>query len=114
MGGQYRHVNLKKNDFPFAAAEHIPRLMLEFEQGPLRAHTPCNFRSPERVVEALAVVMALQAGLPLLDFGGIRGRIRREYFAAVQAGLDRSYEPMKQVFSGVVRRTLRIHAKPSF
>jgi cell filamentation protein len=38
--GKYRQVNLSKGDFPFAAANQIPRLMMEFEKGPLREYTP--------------------------------------------------------------------------
>jgi cell filamentation protein len=129
--GQYRRVNLGKGDFAFAAANQIPALMAEFERGPLRKYTPCRFPSLDQVIEAIAVVhaelmlihpfrdgngrvgrllatlMGLQAGLPSLDFGSIRGRTRHEYFAAVQAGLDRDYGPMQQVFSAVIRRTLR-------
>jgi len=59
----------------------------------------------------LAILMALQAGLPPLDFGAVRGRKRQEYFAAVQAGLDRNYTPMETFFSGVIRRTLRLHSR---
>jgi hypothetical protein len=33
--------------------------------------------------------MALQAGLPPLDFDGLKGERRIEYFAAIKAGLDR-------------------------
>ena len=51
--------------------------------------------------------MALQAELPPLDFAGIKGRTRQEYFAAVRSGLDRNYEPMERIFSDVVRRTRR-------
>lgn len=61
-----------------------------------------------RVGRFLAILMALQAGLPPLDFHGIKGRTRLEYFAAVQAGLDRDYRPMEKIMSGVIRRTLRI------
>jgi cell filamentation protein len=64
-----------------------------------------------RLARILAILMALQAGLPPLDFGAVKGKKRQEYFAAVKAGLDRNYEPMKKVFSGVVRRTLRLHAR---
>lgn len=130
--GEYRQVNVSKGDFPFAAARQIPRLMTELEKGPLREFTPCRVASPDEVVRAiatvhtelmlihpfregngrvgrlLAILMALQAGLPPLDFGGIKGRKRLEYFAAVRAGLDRDYGPMERMFSGVVRRTLRI------
>ena len=59
-----------------------------------------------RVGRLLAVLMGLQAGLPPLDFGNIKGRKRQEYFAAVRAGMDRDYEPMEKVFSDVIGRTL--------
>ena len=108
--GQYRNVNLAKGEFPFAAAREVPRLMGEFEKGPLHQFTPCRLPSREEVVRAIAVVhtelmlihpfregngrvgrvlailMALQAGVPPLDFGSITGRKRQEYFAAVRAG----------------------------
>ncbi|MGH7794148.1 MAG: Fic/DOC family protein [Candidatus Binatia bacterium] len=131
--GKYRSVNLAKGDFPFAAAREVPRLMMEFERGPLKQFTPCQFPSHAEVAMALAVVhtefilihpfregngrigrllavlMALQAGLPPLDFGGIRGRKRLEYFAAVREGMDRNYKPMGKVFSDVIRRTVKRH-----
>lgn len=131
--GQYRRVNLSKGDFPFAAANQIPRLMMELEKGPLRQYTPCRFTVMDEIVRAIAIVhtelllihpfregngraarllailMALQAGLPPLDFGGIKGKTRQEYFAAVQVGLNRDYGPMEKVFSAVIRRTRRIH-----
>ena len=50
--------------------------------------------------------MALQAGLPLLDFGSIRGRGLQEYFSAVRAGLERNYGPMREIFGAVMKRTL--------
>jgi len=53
-------------------------------------------------------VIHRDAGLPPLNFGTIRGKERREYFAAVRAGFDRNYEPMERIFSGVIRRTLEI------
>ena len=131
--GNYRQVNLSKGDFPFAAANQIPRLMIEFEKGPLREYTPCRFTEMSEIARAIAVVhtelllihpfregngrvarllavlMALQAGLPPLDFGNIKGRKRQESFRAVQAGLDRDYKPMEEVFSAVIRRTRRVH-----
>jgi len=51
--------------------------------------------------------MALQAGLPLLDFSDIKGNVKEKYFAAVRAGLDRDYSPMIRIFSDVVSLTLR-------
>lgn len=51
----------------------------------------------------LSTLMALQAGLPLLDFGVIKGKQREAYFAAVQAGMGRSYKPMQEIFRRVVQ-----------
>ena len=130
--GRYRSVNLTKGDFTFAAASHIPQLMEEFAQGPLARYTPCGGGSKALTVRALAIVhaelvlihpfrdgngrgarllavmMAMQAGLPLLDFRGIeRGKKRLVYFGAVQAAVGKNYRPMEQVFSDVIDRTLK-------
>ena len=131
--GRYRQVNLSKGKFPFAPAREIARLMDEFEKGPLREHTPCHPESGVKPARALAVVhaelmlihpfregngrvgrmlavlMALQAGLPPLDFGGILGRRKQEYFNAVQTALTRDYKPMENIFESVIRRTLQTH-----
>jgi cell filamentation protein len=128
--GKYRRVNLTKNNFTFAAANQVERLMEELGKGPLREFTPCRFVIMEKTVKALAVVhtelvlihpfrdgngrvarllatlMALQAELPPLDFSGLKGYGRKAYFAAIQAGLGRDYKPMEEVFSAVIRRTL--------
>ncbi|MBI3320149.1 MAG: Fic family protein, partial [Candidatus Omnitrophica bacterium] len=126
---------LIKGSFPFAPAREIPRLMEELERGPLNELTPCRFGSTQDTARALAVVhaelvlmhpfregngrlarllgvlMALQAGLPTLDFGGVTGRRKREYFSAVQAALGREYRPMENVFSAVLKRTRRLNAE---
>lgn len=52
-------------------------------------------------------LMGLQAGLPPLDFGGIRGELRQKYFFAVQAGLNYDSSPMASVFRTVLKRSLR-------
>jgi cell filamentation protein len=133
--GKYRQVNVKKDSFPFAAAAQISKLMAEFEDGPLKRHTPCRSVSTElisaalaeahvelvlihpfregngRVARILAVLMGLQAGLPALYFDKLSGRRRQQYFAAVRAGLDRNYEPMAKLFTAVIERTLQIHGK---
>ena len=112
-------------------AAHIPRLVAEFERDILAKYTPCNFNHREKIIEALAVthcelvlihpfregngrasrllttLMALQAGLPLLDFSGITGKQKQAYFQAVQAGLGRDYEPMINIFRKVVARSER-------
>lgn len=135
--GEYRHVNLAKGSFPFASANLIPGLMRDFERGPLREFTPCRFVETQHQARALAVVhaelilihpfregngrcsrllallMGLQAGLPALDFGGIRGVEKRRYIAAIHASLDRDYEPMAGVFSRVIARTLRTRVNAS-
>lgn len=48
------------------------------------------------------MLMGLQAGLPPLDFSEIQGIKRDEYFTAVQAGMDRNYQPMEAVFKRVI------------
>lgn len=131
--GAYRSVNLVKGGFAFAAAHAIPALMIEFEEGPLKEFTPCSFDDRSKVVRGLAVVhtelvlihpfregngriarllaslMASQAQLPTLDFGGLVGQKRLEYFAAVRAGMKMEYGPMTDIFDSIVKRTLRTH-----
>ncbi len=133
--GRYRQVNVKKGTFSFAAAAQIPKLMVEFEEGPLKRHTPCHSTSREnlaaalaevhvelvlihpfregngRVARLLAVLMGLQAGLPALYFDNLSGRKRQQYFTAVRAGMDRDHEPMANLFNAVIERTLQIHEK---
>lgn len=132
--GHYRQVNVMKDEFPFAAAAQIPKLMADFEAGPLKRFTPCRPAATEDLAKALAVVhvelvlihpfregngrvgrllavlMGLQAGLPALYFDKLSGRKRQQYFAAVRAGLDRNYGPMAKMFNAVIERTLQIHA----
>ncbi len=135
--GEYRQVNIAKGGFMFAAASRVPRLMQDFEWGALRGYTPCGFATLEAQATALAIVhaelilihpfrdgngrcarllamlMGLQAGLPPLDFGGIRGAKRRKYMAAVHSAMDRNYAPMTEVFLEVIQRTLRSAARTS-
>jgi cell filamentation protein len=135
--GEYRSVNVAKGSFMFAAATQVPRLMQDLEGGPLREYTPCQFATAGEQATALAIVhaelilihpfrdgngrcarllavlMGLQAGLPALDFGGIRGARKRDYLSAVQAALSRDYAPMIEVFRGVIARTLKSVARTS-
>ena len=52
-----------------------------------------------RLARMLAIVMAVQAGLPPLDFGHLKGQKKKEYFRAVQAGMDYDYGPMEEIFT---------------
>jgi cell filamentation protein len=129
--GEYRSVNVSKGDFLFAPAEYIPRLMDEFERDTLYKHTPCNFKSSERVIQALAkvhvelvlihpfregngrvarilsTIMVFQAGLPMLNFKDITDRKRKEYFAAINRGLSRDYKPMERLFERIIERSIK-------
>jgi cell filamentation protein len=127
--GEYRQVNISKGGFTFAMAHTIPVLMETFEEEQLRPCTPCRGASREDIAHALAEVhvelmlihpfregngrlgrllatlMALQAGLPLLDFSDMAGVRKEEYFAAVRAGLDRVYRPMMRLFADVIEKS---------
>lgn len=135
--GEYRQVNMEKDGFPFAAANRVPGLMRELERGALRQFTPCGFDDAGEQAHALGVVhaelvlihpfregngrcarllatlMALQAKLPALDFGGIRGEEKRRYIAAIQAAMTRDYAPIAGIFRAVIARTLRSQARAS-
>jgi len=135
--GHYRQVSMSKGGFPFAAPAFIPKLMTEFEHNVLFKYTPCRFNLREDILQALAIVhvefllihpfregngrlarllsilMALQAGLPLLDFSVIKGGKKEKYFVAVPAGLDQNYQFMKQIFEDVLSRTLRTYERDS-
>ena len=126
---------MEKDGFPFAASNQVPRLMHELERGALRRFTPCRFEAADEQAHALGVVhaelilihpfregngrcarllatlMALQAELPALDFGGIRGVEKRRYFAAIHAAMGRDYAPIAGIFRAVIARTLRSQTK---
>jgi cell filamentation protein len=127
--GKYRQVNISKGGFTYAMAHTISAMMEHFEREQLRRLSPCQFTSRDAVAEALAEVhtelmlihpfregngrfgrliatlMALQAGLPPLDFRELAGKRREEYFAAVRAGLDCDYRPMTRLFAAVIERS---------
>lgn len=128
--GEYRQVNMSKGEFPFAAAARVPDLMKEYERNVLARYTPCNctdrvavssalaeahvelvlihpFREGNgRAARILSILMALQAGLPPLNFSLIAEEKKQEYFAAIQAGLDRNYAPMERLFAEIIERSL--------
>ena len=49
--------------------------------------------------------MALQAGLPLLDFSLIAGDSKNAYIAAIQAGFDKRYVPMEQLLEEIIEQS---------
>ncbi len=135
--GEYRQVNICKGDISFATAKQIPQLMAALEKGPLHMHTPCNFRSSDRVTRALvevhielslicpfprgngrlarmlASLMASQAGLPILDFRDIKGKKKCDYFLAIHRGLYGDFNPMEDLFGQILLRSVkaRTHQK---
>lgn len=128
--GRYRKINITKDDFTFAMATQIHKLMEQFEQSQLTQYTPCEFKNREEVVKALAEVhtelllihpfregngrvarllsmlMALQAELPILDFSLISEHKKKEYITAVHAGMDRNYQLMEALFSEIIEKSI--------
>jgi cell filamentation protein len=100
--GEYRNVNMSKNNFQFASAHLIPKLMQEFEKKVLSRYTPCRFSNIDEIAKAIAVVhtefilihpfregngrlgrlisvlMGLQANLPILNFESVKGKKKQE------------------------------------
>ena len=129
--GKYRQVKLSKGEFNFAFPGQVPKLMDDFEHDLLRTYTPCKFKSSEQIINALAIIhaelvlihpfregngrvarmlatlMALQAGLPPLDFSGIVEKKKKEYIVAIQEGMSHNYRPMEKIFASVIQITLR-------
>ncbi len=106
--GEYRQVNMMKDGFPFAAAD-AQALALGTVHAELIFIHP--FREGNgRCARLLASLMGVQAGLPMLDFSGIRGEAKRRYIAAIHAAVGRDYRPIAAVFRAVIDRTLRLQA----
>jgi cell filamentation protein len=105
--------------------------MSELERGALARHTPCQpgqddaiaaalaevhaelvlihpFREGNgRLARLLALLMALQAGLPPLDFSPLAGRGRRAYIAGIHAAVGGDYAPLAAMFGRVIARSRR-------
>ena len=127
--GSYRQVMMSKSGFCFAAPAHIPALMNDFETSVLARYTPCQFTKTSDITLPLAVVhvelvlihpfregngrlarllttlMALQSGLPILEFSLLDAE-RERYFTAVRAGMDRNYGLMQQLFNEVIKMSV--------
>lgn len=129
--GQYRQVNIGKGGFQFANAALIASLMRALERDALARLTPCHgddatvaralaevhaelilihpFREGNgRLARILAVLMAMQAGLPALDFSPMLGRGKLRYIGAIHAAVGRDYAPMTEVFERVIARSRRV------
>jgi cell filamentation protein len=129
--GEFRSVNIGKGGFQFAHAPRIPHLMAELERDSLQRNTPCRatndvdlsqvlaevhaelvlvhpFRDGNgRVARLLALLMALQAGYPPLDFTPMAARGRRDYFDGIRAALDRDYSLLARTFRRVIAKSKR-------
>ena len=103
--------------------------MAELERGALKKNTPCRladdaalalalaevhaelilvhpFREGNgRLARLLALLMALQAGLPPLDFSPMLGRGRRIYIGGIHAAMGRDYRPLAAVFEKIIVRS---------
>jgi len=60
-----------------------------------------------RLARVLSTLMALQAGLPLLNYRSIAGEGKSAYIAAIQAGLDKRYAPMERLFEQIIEESGR-------
>ena len=123
--GQYRTLNMSKDDFVFAASGQVPKLMDILDKEILSVRTPCAGMSEDQLTEAITIVhvelilihpfregngrlsrlvanvMALQANQRQLDYTSWDEH-KADYFTAIRAGLS-DYGPMKDL----VRRALR-------
>jgi cell filamentation protein len=103
----------------------------ELERGALARLTPCRSGSDDalaaalaevhaelilihpfregngRLARLLALLMALQAGLPPLDFAPLAGRGRRAYIAGIHAAAGGDNAPLAAMFKRVIDRSRR-------
>ena len=129
--GNYRSVNISRDGFRFAHAPLITGLMTALERGALRRYTPCRtaddpgiaralaevhaelilvhpFREGNgRLARLLALLMALQAGLPPLNFSPLIGRGKRQYIGGIHAAMGNDFAPLTKMFLRVIERSRR-------
>ncbi|HNS23097.1 MAG TPA: Fic family protein [Sedimentisphaerales bacterium] len=131
--GRYRTVDLAKGDFHWPPASRVSDSMDAFERGVLARCTPCRpgplvevarriaevhaelllvhpFREGNgRLARWVSDLMALQADLPIPDYGfvGRDARKRRmAYLEAVRRGYVREYAPLAVLFVEALERRL--------
>ena len=136
VAGEFRSVNASKGGFMFAAAGQLPRLMQAYGQNELATSTPCAGMDTDRLISALAKshaelvivhpfrdgngrcarllasLMAMQAGMPVLEFSPLARRGRVAYIAAIHAAVRGDYAPMEARFERVIRWTLKFSGRP--
>lgn len=128
--GKYRQVNFSRGEFLFAMANRVPDLMEQYERDQLTKYTPCRGMDRSEVVKAMAEVhvefelihpfregngragrilttlLALQAGLPLLNYDLLVAERKEEYFLAIQEGMSRNYGPMEELLEKIIESSL--------
>ena len=60
-----------------------------------------------RLARVLALLMALQAGLPPLDFSPLSGRGKHAYIAGIHAAMGHDYTALAAMFARVIERSRR-------
>jgi len=58
-----------------------------------------------RLARLLAMLMGLQAGLPILVFDEMEGVRLEAYLAAVRAGMGHEFGPMKEIFGRIIEQS---------
>ena len=58
-----------------------------------------------RLARLLALLMALQASLPPLDFSPMLGLGRHSYIGGIHAAMGRDYRPLAVVFEKIIARS---------
>jgi len=126
FAGTYRTVNMSKGNHLFASANQIDYLMSKLESDILAKYTPCHYTDLDELALALGIVhvelilihpfrdgngrlsrlladlMSSQARKPLLNYSHIDVTTNQQgydnYIRAIQASIDRDYEPIKNIF----------------
>jgi cell filamentation protein len=105
--------------------------MTALERGALHQYTPCRKADDPEIARAfaevhaelilmhpfregngrlsrlLALLMALQAGLPPLNFSPLTGRGKRVYVGGIHAAIGNDFVPLTAMFSRVIERSRR-------
>lgn len=131
FAGEVRTVNVSKGDFMFAPVEHLQASIKEFD-ATLRENTPCEkldrtdlvkavglvhgelllvhpFREGNgRIARWLADMMAVQGGMPPLDWGFENDTVARtaKYFVALMRAYVKEPGDLEVLIDGAITRSL--------